>query len=155
LRALLVLVAAGALAFMQPFPVAAFLANGFAIYGLIAVGSPSDLYQWTNLLALVLMAARTPLRRSVLPLLLGLLGVALYFWRFTDEGGIPTMLIVQSLYVSGFLGGTSQRTRLRSSSSNANATWQKRAWSPAKRMPSSQPRPAWWRANSMTSWGTR
>lgn len=113
-RSALSLAAAGALAFMQPFPVGAYLVNGFAIYGLIGVGSPSDLYQWTNLLALILMAARTPLRRSVVPLLLGFLGVAFYFWRFPEEGGIPTMLIVQSLYLAGFLGGTSQRSRLRS-----------------------------------------
>lgn len=111
-RSLLCLVAAGALAFMQPFPVGAFLANGFAIYGLIAVGSPSDLYQWTNLLALVLMAARTPLRSGIVALILGLLGVAFYFWRFPDEGGLSTMLIVQSLYLTGFFGGASQRALL-------------------------------------------
>lgn len=113
-RAVLVLIAAGALALMQPFPVGAYLTNGFAVYGLIAVGSPSDLYQWTNFIALVFMGARTPVRRGVIPLLLGLGGVAFYFWRFPNEGGILTMLVVQSLYLAGFLGGTSQRSRLKS-----------------------------------------
>ncbi|CAN5236970.1 sensor histidine kinase [soil metagenome] len=113
-RSVLALVAAGALAFMQPFPIGSFLFNGFAIYGLIGIGSPSDLYQWTNLLSLVLMAARTSLRRGLIPLFLGLLGVGFYFTRFPEEGGIVTMLAVQILYVAGFLGGTSQRSRLRS-----------------------------------------
>lgn len=114
LRAILVLIAAGALAFMQPFPVAAYLTNGFAVYGLIAVGSPSDLYQWTNLIALVFMGALTPVRRGVVPMLLGLGGVAFYFLRFPDEGGVLSMVVVQSLYLAGYLGGTSQRARLKS-----------------------------------------
>ena len=45
-------VAGGSLFWIRRHTFAAFLANGVAVYALIALGYPSDFYQWTNLVAL-------------------------------------------------------------------------------------------------------
>ncbi len=112
-RALLSLIAAGALALMRRFPFGSYLVNGFSVYGLIALGVPSDYYQWTNFIALVLMATRTAFWRSLTGLALGFGGIAFYFIRFPEEGSAWTMLFVMALYLAGWLVGRAQQTRVR------------------------------------------
>ena len=45
------LVASASLAWRRTRPEAAFWVNGAAVIGTIAAGYPSDMYQWTNLIA--------------------------------------------------------------------------------------------------------
>ena len=121
-RALVSLVAAGALAFLRAYPFGAYLVNGVAVYGLIAIGYPSDYYQWTNFIALVVMASRSPLGRSLGGLLLGFAGIAFYFIRFPDEGdGFITAAFVMALYLAGWLVGRAQLSRTRLAAQEAQS----------------------------------
>jgi signal transduction histidine kinase len=121
-RALVSLVAAGALIFLRAYPFAAYLANGIAVYALIALGVPSDYYQWTNFIALVVMASRTSLVRSVVGLLLGFAGIAFYFLRFPEEGdGWITAAFVMALYLVGWLIGRAQLSRARLAAQQAQS----------------------------------
>lgn len=112
-RAALALIAAGALALMRSKPFLAYLVNGFAVYGLIGLGVPSDFYQWTNFAALVMLSTRDKLRPTLVGLALGFVGIAFYFWRFPGEGNVWTMLFVMALYLVGVLIGRAQQNRLR------------------------------------------
>ena len=98
---------------MRRSPFSSYLVNGFSVYGLIALGVPSDYYQWTNFIALVVMATRTAYWRSLIGLVLGFGGIAFYFLRFPDEGDPPTMFFVMALYLAGWLIGRAQLTRVR------------------------------------------
>jgi signal transduction histidine kinase len=121
-RALVSLVAAGALVFLRAYPFGAYLANGLAVYALIAIGYPSDYYQWTNFIALVVMASRSPLPRSVAGLFLGFAGIAFYFIRFPEEGdGFLTAAFVMALYLAGWLVGRAQLSRTRLAAQEAQS----------------------------------
>lgn len=112
-RSLVGLVAAGSLVFLRAAPFRAFVVNGLAIFALIALGSPSDFYQWTNFIALFAVAARTSLRPALAALGLGLAGVATYFWRFPDEGGLLFAGFVWALWIAAWFAGRAQFARLR------------------------------------------
>src|SRR5688572_32466015 len=121
-RAAISLVAAGALAFQRTFPFGGYLVNGLAVYALIGIGYPSDYYQWTNFIALVVMASRSELGRSLLGLLLGFAGIAFYFIRFPEEGdGFLTAAFVMALYLAGWLVGRAQLSRTRLASQEAQS----------------------------------
>lgn len=107
-RTLATLVAAGSLAFLRTAPWPAFLVNGASIYALVALGHPSDFYQWTNLIALFFMASRTATMRSLVGLVIALGGVATYFWAFPQEGGALLAGFVGVLWVSMWLAGRAQ-----------------------------------------------
>lgn len=113
-RSIISVLAAGALIFLRSYPFGAYLTNGLAVYALIGLGVPSDYYQWTNFIALVVMASRSPLGRSLAGLLLGFAGIAFYFIRFPDEGdGFITAAFVMALYLAGWLVGRAQLSRTR------------------------------------------
>ncbi|MGH9896429.1 MAG: sensor histidine kinase, partial [bacterium] len=113
-RSLISVIAAGALVFLRAYPFGAYLANGLAVYALIGLGVPSDYYQWTNFIALVLMASRSPLGRSLVGLFLGFVGITFYFVRFPEEGdGFATAGFVMALYLAGWLVGRALLGRVR------------------------------------------
>jgi signal transduction histidine kinase len=101
----LTLVASGALAWRRTRPAAAFWANSAAVVALTAVGYPSDVYQWTNLVVTYSVAAHGTGRQAwaALPALVG--GVVFYFVRFPDEGS-PTLAatVVASWVVAWLIG---------------------------------------------------
>ena len=107
------LAAGGSLYWVRRHPFAAFLTNGFAIYSLIALGQPSDFYQWTNLVALFAVAARVETRRAVLALMLGWAGVIFYFVRFRQEGGVILGGAVLAIWTAGWFAGRAQFARVR------------------------------------------
>lgn len=107
-------VTAGAsLAFLRRRPFAAYLVNGVAIYALIALGYPSDFYQWTNLIALFGAASRIDLRRAVVALVLGWTGVTFYFLRFPSEGSIVLAGAVIAIWSAAWFAGRAQYARVR------------------------------------------
>ena len=112
-RALAGLIAGSSLAFVRASPFAAYLANGIAIYALIALGYPSDIYQWTNFAALFGMATGTPLRQALIGLLVGLAGVSAYFVRFPSEGGLVLAGAVAAIWTAGWFAGRVQFARRR------------------------------------------
>jgi signal transduction histidine kinase len=112
-RALAGLIAGGSLAFVRASPFAAYLANGLAIYAMIALGYPSDIYQWTNFAALFGMATRTPLKQALIGLVLGLIGVSAYFVRFPNEGGLVLAGAVAAIWTAGWFAGRVQFARWR------------------------------------------
>ena len=106
-------VAGGSLFWIRRQPFIAFLTNGFAIYALIALGQPSDFYQWTNLVALFAVAARVDTRRAVVALVLGWAGVIFYFVRFRQEGGLILGGAVLAIWTAGWFAGRAQFARVR------------------------------------------
>jgi signal transduction histidine kinase len=107
------LAAGGSLLWIRRHPFAAFLTNGFAIFALIALGYPSDFYQWTNLIALFAAAARVDSRRAMIALVLGWAGVIFYFLRFPQEGGLILGGGVVAIWTAGWLAGRAQFSRVR------------------------------------------
>jgi signal transduction histidine kinase len=107
------LAAGGSLYWIRQHPFAAFLTNGFAIYALIALGQPSDFYQWTNLVALFAVASRVDTRRAVVALVLGWAGVIFYFARFRQEGGLILGGAVLAIWTAGWFAGRAQFARVR------------------------------------------
>lgn len=107
------LAAGGSLYWIRRHPFTAFLTNGFAIYALIALGNPSDFYQWTNLVALFAVAARVDTRRALLTLVLGWVGVVFYFLRFPQEGGLILGGAVLAIWTAGWFAGRAQFARVR------------------------------------------
>jgi signal transduction histidine kinase len=107
------LVAGGALFWIRRRPFGAFLANGFAIYALIALGYPSDFYQWTNLVALFAAASRVDYRRAIVVLILGWAGVAFYFLRFPFEGGLILGGAILAIWTAGWFAGRAHFARVR------------------------------------------
>ncbi len=112
-RTLAGLMAGSSLAFVRASPFVAYLANGVAIYALIALGYPSDIYQWTNFAALFAMATRTALPEALIGLLLGLIGVGAYFARFPNEGGLVLAGAVAAIWTAGWFAGRVQFARWR------------------------------------------
>ena len=106
------LVAGGSLFWIRRNPFAAFVANGLAIFALIALGYPSDFYQWTNLVALFVTASRVEARRAVVALVLGWTGVVLYFVRFRQEGGLILGGAVLAIWTAGWFAGRAQFARI-------------------------------------------
>jgi signal transduction histidine kinase len=101
------------LAFLRRRPFAAYLVNGVAIYALIALGYPSDFYQWTNLIALFGAASRIDLRRAVVALVLGWAGVTFYFLRFPSEGSIILAGAVIAIWTAAWFAARAQYARVR------------------------------------------
>lgn len=112
-RAVAGLVAALSLAFLRVYPFAAFMVNGMAVYALVALGNPSEFYQWTNLIALFAVAGRTNLPKALSCLVLGCTGVVTYFLRFPDEGPAALAFAVLAIYVAGWFAGRAHRARTR------------------------------------------
>ena len=107
------LAAGGSLFWIRRQTFAAFLANGVAVYALIALGYPSDFYQWTNLVALFATASRVDSRRAMVSLALGWAGVIFYFLRFPDEGGLILGGAILAIWTAGWFAGRAQFARLR------------------------------------------
>jgi signal transduction histidine kinase len=101
----LTLVASGALALRRTRPVAAFSVNAAAILALVAAGYPSDVYQWTNLVATYSIAAHGSRRAAWVALPAAVAGVASYFLRFPSEGDAQLAGFVIAMWVVGWLAG--------------------------------------------------
>lgn len=112
-RVLAGLVAGGSLAFLRSSPFLAYLANGVAIYTLILLGFPSDIYQWTNFAALFAMATRTTFGPALVGLILGLIGVGGYFLRFPNEGGLILAGAIGAIWTTAWFAGRAQYSRFR------------------------------------------
>lgn len=112
-RALAGVTAGASLAFLRPRPFAAYLVNGVAIYALIALGYPSDFYQWTNVIALFGAASRIDPRRALVALVLGWAGVTFYFLRFPSEGSIVVAGAVIAVWTAAWFAGRAQFSRVR------------------------------------------
>jgi signal transduction histidine kinase len=109
---LLTLVASGSLAWRRTKPEAAFWVNAAAVIGTIAAGYPSDMYQWTNLVAVYSIGAygKNPQRWFALPMGIG--GVLFYFVRFPFEGGATLAAFVAAIWVVAWLAGRIYGARL-------------------------------------------
>jgi len=109
---LLTLVASGALALRRTRPAEAFWTNSAAIVALIVVGYPSDVYQWTSLIATFSIAAHGSRRAAWVALPTAVGGVLSYFVRFPFEGDPPLAGFVATMWVVGWLVGRNYGARL-------------------------------------------
>jgi signal transduction histidine kinase len=109
---LLTLVASGSLALRRSRPLVSFWANSAAIVALVAVGYPSDVYQWTNLVATYSIAGHGTTRQAwtALPATVG--GVLFYFLRFPFEGGPALAAAVVAMWVVAWLTGRNYGARV-------------------------------------------
>ncbi len=112
---LLSLVASGALSLRRTRPALAFWINGIAVYGLIAFGYPSDIYQWTNLIATYSVAAHGTRPQSWLALPAAIAGPVFYFVRFPFMGGPALAAFVAAMWMVGWLAGRMARVRVEES----------------------------------------
>lgn len=98
-------VACAVLAWRRTRPVPVWWVNFAAIGGTVMVGYPSDIYQWTNLIALYSVAAfgSDPQRWFALPA--GVAGVIYYFVQFPFAGGPALAAFIATLWVVGWLAG--------------------------------------------------
>ena len=115
----LTLVASGALALRRIRPVAAFWVNAAAVVALIAAGYPSNVYQWTSLVATYSIAAHGSRRAAWIALPAAVAGVVSYFLRFPSEGDLQLAGFVVAMWVVGWLAGRmygaqAEQDRLRS-----------------------------------------
>jgi signal transduction histidine kinase len=106
------LVASLALAWRRTRPVASFWANSAGIVATIAVGYPSDIYQWTNLVAVYSIAVHGTNRQAWAALPAALAGVAFYFWRFPNEGDLTLAAFAAASWVVGWLAGRVYGSRI-------------------------------------------
>jgi signal transduction histidine kinase len=105
-------IAAGvSLGFLRRSPFAAYLVNSVSIVALIALGHPSDFYQWTNLIAIFVASRHVDLRRALLVLAIGLSGVSFYFLRFPDEGPPALVGVVLAVWAAAWFAGRAQSAR--------------------------------------------
>src|SRR5918996_4545471 len=81
-------IAASGLALRRNRPGTAFWVNVAGVVGTIAVGFPGDIYQWTNLIAIYTIGAYGTRAERWAALPAGMGGVAFYFFRFPEEGGV-------------------------------------------------------------------
>jgi len=109
------LTAALSLAFLRQAPFAAYVANGLAIYALIALGFPSDFYQWTNLIAIFAVASRAEIGKALISLVFGASGIAYYFIRFPDEGFAGLVFAILAVFLASWFAGRLQLARTRES----------------------------------------
>jgi signal transduction histidine kinase len=109
---LLTLVASGSLALRRSRPLLSFWANTAAVLALIAAGYPSDIYQWTNLVATYSLAAHGTARQAWIALPVPVAGVLCYFLRFPFEGGPLLTASVVAVWVVGWLVGRNYGARL-------------------------------------------
>lgn len=109
---LLTVVASVALAFRRTHPGPAVFVNGGAVIGAIALGFPSDVYQWTNLVAIYSVAAYGSSRERWAALPVGVGGVVFYFARFPYEGGWVLAALVVTVWIVAWLMGRMYGARL-------------------------------------------
>jgi len=105
LVSLLALAAAGSLALRRTRPGVALWVNAVAIYALIAVGYPSDVYQWTSLVVTYSVAAHGSRWQAWIALLVAAPGPLCYFLRFPSEGSLVTGAFVTAIWVVAWLTG--------------------------------------------------
>ena len=102
-----------AVALRNVLPFTAFLVNGLALVGVIALGFHGFVYRWTNVVSLYSVAERCPPPLSFLALVFGELGVVAWF-ALAREPALPLVqLFVMLLWVAGWLAGTQVATRRR------------------------------------------
>ncbi len=109
------LIAALSLAFLRQAPFAAYVVNGLAIYALVALGFPSDFYQYTNLIAIFAVASRAEIGKALISLVFGATGVTFYFIRFPDEGFAGLVFAILAVYMATWFAGRMQLARTRES----------------------------------------
>jgi signal transduction histidine kinase len=102
---LLTLAACGSLALRRARPPAAFWTNTVAILAVIALGYPSDIYQWTSLIAAYSIAAYGTHRQAWIALPVAAVGPLSYFLRFPSEGDLQVAGLVTAMWVVGWLAG--------------------------------------------------
>lgn len=110
--AVLVTIAGGVLAWRRSNPGLSFWVNSAAVMLAIAVGFDTDVYQWTNLVALYSIGAYGSPRQSWLALPGALAGVSFYFLRFPFEGGAVTFGFVVAIWIVGWLTGRTYGARM-------------------------------------------
>jgi signal transduction histidine kinase len=109
---LLTLTASASLAWRRTLPGLSFWVNGAAVIGTIAVGYPSDMYQWTNFVAMYSIGAYGTNRQRWGALPVGVGGVLFYFARFPFEGGVTLAAFVAAIWVVAWLAGRIYGARL-------------------------------------------
>jgi signal transduction histidine kinase len=110
--AVLTLIASSALAYRRERPVLAYFVNGFAVIATIVVGYPSDVYQWTNLIAIYSLGAYGAGWPRWAGLPLGVTGVLSYFARFPDEGDTGIAAFAAAMWVVAWLAGRMYGARI-------------------------------------------
>ena len=108
----LTLIASAALAYRRERPVLSYFINGFAVIATIVVGYPSDVYQWTNLIAIYSLGAYGSGWPRWAGLPLGVAGVLSYFVRFPDEGDIGIAAFAAAMWVVAWLAGRMYGARI-------------------------------------------
>jgi signal transduction histidine kinase len=110
--AFLTLVASASLVYRRQRPALSFLVNALAVIGVIVVGYPSDVYQYTNLIALFSLAANATGWPRWAGLPLGVAGVLTYFARFPSEGGPALAAFIVAMWVVAWLAGRMYGARI-------------------------------------------
>jgi signal transduction histidine kinase len=105
-------IASSALAWRRSRPGVSFWANAAGVIGAIALGFPSDVYQWTNLIAMYSVGAYGSNLQRWTALPAGVGGVLFYFYRFPFEGGAALVAFLCALWVVGWLAGRIYGARL-------------------------------------------
>lgn len=105
--------------FIRVAPTAAFVFNLVALVPLIALTEPSDFYQWTQLICMVMVAVLVRHWWAWLTLPLSLIAVGFYFQQFPDEAETDaTVAAILLLWLAIWLvgrvfGGANERGNLR------------------------------------------
>lgn len=109
---LLTAVASVALAFRRTHPGPAFYVNGAAVFAVMALGFPSDVYQWTNLVAIYSVSAYGSSWERWFALPVGVGGVFTYFVRFPSEGDWVLLALVATIWIATWLTGRMYGARI-------------------------------------------
>jgi signal transduction histidine kinase len=105
-------IASAALAWRRSRPGPSYALNAAGVIGAIALGFPSDVYQWTNLIAMYSVGAYGSNLQRWAALPAGVGGVLFYFYRFPFEGGAALVAFLCALWVVGWLAGRIYGARL-------------------------------------------
>ena len=112
LASCIAVVAAGSLLFRRSNPLPAFVVNSLALVAFIAFTGPSDVYQYTNLIAIFSLGLYDRRWITSLGVLLSMIAIGFYFRSFPEEGGVTVAVAVALLWLVAWLGGLTTGTKV-------------------------------------------
>ncbi|MCP4963927.1 MAG: hypothetical protein GY926_01690 [bacterium] len=102
-----------ALAFRRVHPFRSLLVHLGGVFGLIALGNPSNFIQWTSLIMVWSIAAYGRQAQKWIGLVLCLGGVAFYFERVPDQGGPAVFVTTAAVWIVVWLVSLLSGARVR------------------------------------------